>query len=85
MSCYCDGEVYYCEDCRLTLSRMEVKERRVLDNVRHHGHDHADCPLCGAELCDAPHVESCNRPLGEDDDRRSRGAQYYSAERQRMA
>ena len=59
MSCYCDGEVYYCEDCRLTLSRMEVKERRVLDNVTHHGHDHADCPLCGAELCDAPHVESC--------------------------
>ena len=29
-------------------------------HVRHHGHDHADCPLCGAELCDAPHVESCN-------------------------
>ena len=20
----------------------------------------ADCPVCGAELCDAPHVESCN-------------------------
>ena len=66
MSCYCDGEVYYCEKCRVTYTRAEVKERRVLDSVRHHGHDHADCLLCGAELCDEGHVESCNVPDPDD-------------------
>lgn len=59
MSCECGGEVYYCENCRVTYSRTEVQERRITDNFRHHGHDHADCPLCGAEMCDAGHVEVC--------------------------
>ena len=57
--CNCGGEVYYCEDCRAAFSRDEVKERRIVDNVRHHGHDHADCPLCGKELCDEEHMEVC--------------------------
>jgi hypothetical protein len=58
MNCNC-GEVYYCEDCRVAFSRDEVTERRITDDVRHHGHDHASCPLCDTELCDEPHTEVC--------------------------
>ena len=65
-TCTCGGEVYYCEACRLTLSRGEVKERRVTDSVRHHGHDHADCPLCGTELCDEGHMQVCKAVEGEE-------------------
>jgi hypothetical protein len=57
--CGCGGEVYYCEDYLVAFSRSEVKERRITDSVRHHGHDHADCLLCGKELCDEGHMEVC--------------------------
>lgn len=57
--CQCGGEVYYCENCRTTYSRAEVQERRITDDIRHHGHNHADCLTCGAELCDEMHVEIC--------------------------